>query len=195
MMRILSFCLLALTLSCIQNEEARYLECVDAFSQEDAFDNILIDQWSVGAFPVWGTLDTLLSVYGIPSEVDTMRGDMMGYSFAAEGPARFHVIGDTLAYPRQLNLSLDTLFTPLGAFHKGTGANRIRDFFPKSYRCRDFPISAEWSGGLYDSQWSTWDSIRFARVDLFFREAKLVGIGVHPSVLEREAQNSRRDTR
>jgi hypothetical protein len=38
----------------------------------------------------------------------------------------------------------------------------IRGTFPKSYACRDFPISAEWSGELYDSEWTIVDSTRNA---------------------------------
>lgn len=177
-MRYLVLGALLATAACADSEEARFLECTKAFEEGRAFDVADTDAWRLGRLPFWSTLDRVKEVYGAPSDSSSLLGSLWSYRFGTEDVIVFEVIGDSLAYPGQVHLERDTLYTSRGALHSGLTEKDLRPLFPQSQECPDFPIGAAWSSDLYDAQWSIWDSTRRAIVNLYFRDERLVGVGV-----------------
>lgn len=182
-MRQLTFFLLIGLLDCIQSEQDRLEACAVALSRDDAFDFADTDSWHIGDLSFWTTPERIRSTYGAPFDSLNLRGSVWSYRFNPEEPTLFNVIGDSLAYPTQIDLRSDSLRTPNDVLTAGASVREVRALFPKSYRCRDFPLSPIWS----DSEWTVWDSVRHAEIMLYFLEENLVGLGVSGYELEREA--------
>ena len=96
----------------------------------------------------------------------------------SSGPALFVTVADTLAYPTQLELADGSLITDRGTFEPGASLAEVERAFPKSYRCRDWPLGAGWLYGDAATQLIVEDTARAATLALWFENEKLKSVGV-----------------
>ncbi|PAP77206.1 hypothetical protein BSZ37_12575 [Rubrivirga marina] len=177
---------------CATSDADRRAACEEAFqSGGDWYSVVQTDDWRIGALPFWSSPEAVRSALGTP---DTVRSEfpwsddlgVIAYPRHPSGPVTFNTLGDSLAYPKQFELGDNVLLTDRGRFGAGTPLSEFRNAFPESYRCRDWPLGAGWSDGLYESELAVDDTSRVARVALWFRDGGLVAVGVSQYAADEE---------
>ena len=184
-MRLITTLLLLVCAGCSASADrnAEVDACIDAYESGGfPYDVASTDDWRLGEEPVWTSPAGLRASRGEPDTVSTSiePSDILAtwHYRQSSGPALFVTVADTLAYPTQLELADGSLITDRGTFEPGASLAEVERAFPKSYRCRDWPLGAGWLYGDAATQLIVEDTARAATLALWFENEKLKSVGV-----------------